>query len=137
VRESRQILARLSKTDGLALVICNHLRDAISIQESWLRSGTKVFRYEDMRSCQQDGFREIFEFCGLDIDEGRRRRIVSRNSFERKTWWRLGRGSARSHLRRGVVGDWKNHFCDRLKRLFKIHYGQHLISAGYETDDSW
>src|SRR5690349_17441391 len=35
VRASREILRRLSKTDGIALVISNHLRDAVHIQHSW------------------------------------------------------------------------------------------------------
>jgi lipopolysaccharide transport system ATP-binding protein len=137
VKESREILTRLSKADGLALVICNHLCDAVAIQESWLKSGAKIFRYEDLRLRQQECFRELFEFCELDVPERRRKRIVDHNSFEHRTWWRLGRQSLRSHLRKGEPGDWKNHFCERLRRLFKIHYGRTLISAGYELDESW
>jgi hypothetical protein len=137
ITESREILGRLSKTDGLALLICNHLRDAIAIQESWLRSGAKIFRYEDLRLRQQECFGELFAYCELDVPERRRRKIVDRNAFERKTWWRFGRESARSHLRKGAPGDWKNHFCERLRRLFKIHYAQMLIKAGYERDDCW
>jgi lipopolysaccharide transport system ATP-binding protein len=137
VKESREILSRLTKTDGLALVICNHLRDAVAIQESWLRSGAKIFRYEDLRLRQQESFRDLFEFCELDVSERRRRKIVDRNSFERRTWWRFDRESLGSHLRKGQPGDWKNHFCERLKRLFKVHYGQILISGGYERDESW
>ena len=137
VKESREILSRLSKTDGLALVICNHLRDAVAIQESWLKSGLKIFRYEDLRLRQQESFAELFDYCQLDVPERRRRRIVDRNSFERRTWWRFGRQSLRSHLRKGAPGDWKNHFCERLRRLFKFHYGQVLIDAGYELDRCW
>jgi lipopolysaccharide transport system ATP-binding protein len=137
VKESREILSRLSKTDGLALVICNHLRDAVAIQESWLRSGMKIFRYEDLRSRQHEAFSQLFDYCGLDVPERQRRQIVDRNSFERRTWWRFGWESVRSHLRKGIAGDWKNHFCERLKRLFKVHYGRVLIDAGYEYDDVW
>ena len=137
VKESRDILTRLNKTDGLALVICNHLRDAVAIQSSWIHSGSRVFRYEDLRADQQGGFHRLFDYCGLEVPDAQRRKIVARNSFERKTWWRRGRENPKSHLRKGAPGDWKNHFCDRLKKLFKIHYSDVLIEAGYEADDAW
>ena len=137
VKISRDILQRLSKEDGLALLICNHLRGAIDIQTSWLRSGSRVFRYEDLRSNQQEAFSQLFDHCGLDIPERRRQKIVSHNSFERRTWWRRGRENPRSHLRKAAVGDWKNHFCERLKKLFKIYYNDVLIEGGYEVNDDW
>jgi lipopolysaccharide transport system ATP-binding protein len=137
VKESRAILSRLSKVDGLALVICNHLRDAVSIQQSWLNAGAKIFRYEDLRLRAQESFAELFDYCELDVPERLRRKIVDRHRFERRTWWRFGCQSIRSHLRKAAPGDWKNHFCERLKRLFKIHYGQILITAGYERDECW
>jgi len=137
VKASREILQRLSKTDGLALVISNHLRDGVAIQQSWVESGARVFKYEDLRKNQYEEFGKLLNFCGLDLPEARRRRIVARNSFERKTWWRRGRENVRSHLRKGAAGDWRNHFCDRLKKLFKTHYQQLLITTGYESDDAW
>jgi lipopolysaccharide transport system ATP-binding protein len=137
VGDSRTILKRLNKTDGLALVISNHLRDAVAIQESWLSSGARIFRYEDLRADQQGEFARMLEYCGINVPESRRRAIVARNSFERKTWWRFGRESVKSHLRKGTAGDWKNHFCPRLKKLFKNLYGQTLIQAGYEKDLEW
>ena len=40
-------------------------------------------------------------------------------------------------FRKGVIGDWKNHFNDEHKIMFKKIAGQHLISMGYETDFNW
>jgi hypothetical protein len=139
VADSRAILQRLDKTDGLALVISNHLRDAVAIQQSWFDApgGTKIFRYEDLRADQHGEFGRMLEFCGLDVPVDRQKAIVARNSFERKTWWRFGRENVKSHLRKGMPGDWKNHLCPRLKKLFKLHYGRILIQAGYEKDESW
>ncbi len=137
VGDSRVILKRLNKADGLALVVSNHLRDAAAIQQSWLNSGARIFRYEDLRSNQQDEFGRLMDFCGLGLSESRRRAIVARNSFERKTWWRFGRERVKSHLRKGVAGDWKNHLCPRLKKLFKHLYGDLLIETGYERDSDW
>jgi lipopolysaccharide transport system ATP-binding protein len=137
VGETRAILGRLDKTEGLALIISNHLRDAIDIQTSWIETGVRVFKYEDLRADQQGEFGKLLEFCRIDLPEKRRRAIIARNSFERKTWWRFGRENVKSHLRKGVSGDWKNHFCPRLKKLFKDLYGEVLIRSGYEGGSGW
>ena len=52
----------------------------------------------------------MLEFSGIELPARRRESIVRRNSFARRTWFRFGRESLRSHLRKGVAGDWKNHF---------------------------
>ena len=137
VKESRELLQRLSKTDGLALMICNHLYDAIRIQRSWLAAGARVFRYEELLAEPDRTFGEIFDWCHIDLPARRRQAIVRRNSFSRKTWWRFGREDVKSHLRKGQSGDWRNHLCDRLTRLFKLHHGEDLIRAHYATNNDW
>ena len=137
VGESRRLLKRLDKVDGLALVISNHLYGVIEIQRSWIEAGAKVFRYEDLLATPYETFGQVFGYCGIDLPARKMRRIVDRNSFARRTWWRFGRESVRSHLRKGIAGDWRNHFCDRLTKLFKVHHGKALALAGYEKDDSW
>jgi len=137
VKEPREVLSRLSKDDGLAMIIASHLRTAVWIQQTWLESGVKVFRYEDFRQRQYETFDELFDYCAIHLPERKRRRIIDKNSFERKTWWRFGFESWRSHLRKGQAGDWKNHFNERHKQLFKSHYGDILVRAGYETDNNW
>lgn len=137
VSRTRQMLRGLGKREGMALVFNDYVRDLVEIQRSWLESGSKVFRYEDLLADQYGVFRQIFAHCGIDISDDRLRKIVSRFSFRRCTWWRLGRENARSHLRKGVVGDWKNHFDSELKRYFKTLYGDALIRAGYEKNLEW
>jgi hypothetical protein len=137
VLESRQELSRLNKSEGLALMICRHMQEVIRIQRQWIDAGVPVFRYEDLRANQQGEFEKIFAYCGLDVSTWRRRRIVRRHSFIRRTWWRLGKENVHSYLRKGAVGDWRRHFDDDVKRLFKTHFGETLIGAGYEPDDEW
>ncbi|MGH2791071.1 MAG: sulfotransferase domain-containing protein [Actinomycetota bacterium] len=42
-----------------------------------------------------------------------------------------------STFRRGVIGDWRNHFSDRHKDAFKEVAGEGLIELGYESDHDW
>ena len=40
-------------------------------------------------------------------------------------------------FRKGLIGDWKNHFTEEHKRLFKETAGEALIEMGYEKDYNW
>lgn len=42
-----------------------------------------------------------------------------------------------SHYRKGIPGDWKNHFTSEHKAYFKREYNDLLIKLGYEKDDKW
>jgi len=137
VQESRDELRAMKKTDGLAQMIGKHLQEVAQIQREWITAGARIFRYEDLVANEQETFKQIFEFCQLRTPALRRRWIVFRHNFKVLTLGRLGRENAKSHLRKGMSGDWKNHFDDDLKRLFKAQYGETLALAGYEKDDSW
>jgi hypothetical protein len=137
VQESRAELRDLSKPEGLALIIGKHMRGVMDIQREWLAAGVPIFRYEDLWADQQAEFARIFDFCKLDVSPLRRRYLVQRQSFTLRTFWRFGRPNPKSHFRQGAPGDWKNHFCDDVKSLFKSAYGETLAEAGYEKNDRW
>ena len=42
-----------------------------------------------------------------------------------------------AHARKGIAGDWRNYFSDRVKQSFKTRYGGLLVATGYEQDLSW
>jgi len=69
---------------------------------------------------------------GVDVE-----RIVDRHSFERVAGRRPGTEVRDSFLRKGVVGDWVNHFSPDARRAFARHAGDTLIRLGYEPDDAW
>lgn len=50
-----------------------------------------------------------------------------------------GRGEedATSHYRKGLAGDWRNHFSDRHVDHFKARYNDLLIKTGYEPSADW
>lgn len=65
-------------------------------------------------------------------------RIVDRKSFRRLSGGRAkGQENLKSHYRKGVPGDWANHFDSDLTALFKERHGELLIRLGYETDLHW
>jgi hypothetical protein len=64
--------------------------------------------------------------------------IVRKNSFDNLSGGRdKGEENVESHYRKGVPGDWVNHFTAEHKRVFKERFNDVLIQTGYEDDDAW
>jgi hypothetical protein len=63
---------------------------------------------------------------------------VWRNRFQARTSGRKqGQESASSHYRKGLPGDWRNHFEPEHKRFFKEKYPGLLTYLGYEKSEDW
>jgi hypothetical protein len=64
--------------------------------------------------------------------------IVWEHDFKKKTGGReQGAEDRGSHYRKGVPGDWRNHFTERHVRYFKERYNDLLLLYGYESGDDW
>jgi len=64
--------------------------------------------------------------------------IVWRNRFEAQSRGRSrGNEDVSKHYRKGESGDWKAHFTDRHKELFKELYAGLVPDLGYEDSDNW
>ncbi|MEO0975506.1 MAG: sulfotransferase domain-containing protein, partial [Pseudomonadota bacterium] len=63
--------------------------------------------------------------------------IVTKSSFEFRTGRQRGEEAKGRFDRKGVAGDWVNHFSDEDKARFKAIAGDLLITLGYEKDDDW
>lgn len=48
-----------------------------------------------------------------------------------------GQEDKKSHFRKGVAGDWKNHFTPKATDVFKERFGDKLIQLGYESNNDW
>ncbi len=130
-----------SEEDGILYVIEERGRASANIQNSWLnarRLGNVHFlRYEDLIANEQQEFARIIKFCEIDVPEKKLSEIVENNSFNKRAGRKPGEEDVSSHYRKGVSGDWKNHFTDRIKAEFKMKFGQLLIDTGYEKDLNW
>lgn len=72
------------------------------------------------------------------ISPARLQTIVDANQFTKLAGGREpGQEDVKSHYRKGVAGDWRNHFNEEHIALFKENFNDLLIRLGYETDDRW
>jgi hypothetical protein len=137
VADFRSQLANLDKDQGLQFLIRERLQGISALQSSWLNYGELVYRYEDMIADEQRVFAEICEHCQMGVSEELRTSVVAANSFERATGRKPGQEDVGAHRRKGIRGDWQNHFSTETKALFKERFGEHLIRTGYETTLDW
>lgn len=95
-------------------------------------------RYEDLRRDAPGELRRVVrELTGRRLDVEEAAAIADEFSFERQSGRRSGKEDKKSFLRKGVVGDWKEHFSQEAREVFDRHAGRELILLGYEKNHEW
>ncbi len=100
--------------------------------------GLKLLRYEALRSDPNAAFAALVEaMTDSPADEEQVASSIERFSFERLAGRSPNSENSNSYLRKGVIGDWRNHFSREAARMFDKHFGNALIQCGYESDHDW
>lgn len=100
----------------------------------WEEHDCCVVRFGDLigprgggsRERQVAAIRRLATHLGVELQDRDVNRVLERAFFAKSTTFR-----------RGVIGDWKNHFAEPHKAAFKEVAGQLLIDLGYEKDVDW
>ncbi|HKJ59794.1 MAG TPA: sulfotransferase domain-containing protein [Halobacteriales archaeon] len=94
----------------------------------------QLLRFEDLvgtqgggsRTAQMDAVRAIAGHLDVELDE-RRVESIAAGTFS----------TGSSTFRKGLIGDWRNHFTDAHVTAFKDEVGDELQELGYETNADW
>jgi lipopolysaccharide transport system ATP-binding protein len=136
--ELRAVLQTLDEEEGMLYALEHCMPGCARIQLSWLDADVPVLRYEDLI---RDDVRLLSELLidrfGMPIPRQRLTQAIEAARFESMSGRRRGAENIESHMRKGVAGDWRNHFTERVKKAFKARYGGLLAATGYERDLSW
>jgi hypothetical protein len=90
-------------------------------------------RYEDLIVNVEDTLAPAFEqLTGVPTDREYLRLAASRFEFNRMAGQRTGGVSLGPYMRKGVSGDWRNHFSEEASRVFDEQAGETLRRLGYE-----
>jgi tetratricopeptide (TPR) repeat protein len=134
-RDTGQVLADLMRTNFPVL---------FAQTSQWLAlpdDRVLRFSFEEMKRDVPGLVRRIVDFLGLAVAPGRIETLCDEHSFERVAGRARGAAGATVRtgymLRKGVAGDWRNHFDEELAALFVQHCGRFLIEWGYERDHAW
>ena len=136
--QRRAALQSLSEEDGL----CSTIQEGQPIADiirSWLGAEDPLIRYEDLL-CDDEAIltKVLIDHCRLPVERAWLAKVVRDSRFEKLSGGRQrGQEDIAAPKRKGVVGDWRNHFTDRVKDTFKRQFGDLLVAAGYERGDNW
>ena len=140
--ERRARLEAVPKSEGLLLELENRQYEFRAMLEwDYHQPNVLELRMEDATTAAADEVPKIMEFLGLGERNGltskRLRRIVADNEFNVLAGRPPGEEDVKDHYRKGVSGDWVNHFEAEHVDYFKQRHGELLIKLGYEQDDNW
>jgi hypothetical protein len=153
--ERRERLRMMTKEEGLLDELGRPF--VFRCMATWDYSLPNVLelKMEQLTREPYEGFCRVFAFLGLlegsrDTPGGyeyphhrkltlsRLRAILVENDFAVKADGRKpGEEDVQSHYRKGVPGDWRNHFTDRHTEYVKKHLNGLLVKLGYERDENW
>lgn len=136
----RQSLLELSEEDGIQFELENEGAATIRAMGGW-RFGNPDFievKYEELIAKEEEEFERIFNHYGFNRSVMKQALEVTKNcSFCSVAGRALGEEDRKSFLRKGLPGDWKNHFTAMHKGRFKELFPNVLQQLGYETDGHW
>jgi hypothetical protein len=145
--EQRERLKSLSKDEGLLMTIefLKHLKVEkfeLNLFESmynwdYFLPNVMEIKFEDLIYKSDDKFIKIFKFLGI-FDEFKIIEALREHDFSILSGGRSrGQEDLASHYRKGVPGDWKNHFKEEHIQTFKSNYNDLLVKLGYEKSTDW
>lgn len=142
LQAQRKNLQRLSLDEGLVSTM-QFLMPTLNDLKRWERGHLSILelQFEDLLENPQTFFKKAFYHLKL-IDSTEESKflddLVSQNNFENLSKGRNhGEEDVTSHYRKGIAGDWKNHFKAQHKDFFKEHFQEILTKFDYEVDDNW
>ncbi len=130
----RNALNELSEEDGLILLAEKWLPASASIHASWLRSDQKIVWYEDLLANDVEILGDALRRdCRIDVPASLVRQAIVDNRFENLSAGRArGSEAIYDHERKGIAGDWENHFTAKVSVRFEELYGPLLDRGGAE-----
>ena len=109
--------------------------------EGWARADPGAvthLSYEDLRrDCAGTLGRALEALTGEPIDAWGLETAVEKMSMKRQTGRDPGQEDGRQHIRKGIIGDWRNYFSREAAEIFDHLAGETLVRLGYEPDRGW
>jgi len=105
----------------------------------WLNKPDVIcIKYEDLLTNGSETLKYICDnISDKNIDISRTNTVIDLYSFKNMTKRKAGEEDRSSFLRKGISGDWKNHFNKEAVNIFNHYAGDTLIKLGYENNTDW
>lgn len=144
VSELRDDFLRLTPADRLFAQVALFVPRLPSFK-SWLpmgwgaceKEGVYVTSYERFVADTEAEMKAIVDFLGWRFPSDVLARSVDDLSFERRSGRERGTADPFSHYRKGIPGDWANHFTFAAGYAFEAACTRLLAESGYDPDPKW
>jgi hypothetical protein len=138
IERIRGDLASLSEADGLLYSI-DFLADygLFAAQRSWASASARdpnvlLVRHEDLTApTNLPSVAQMFDHCDIRMPQTVLEELLDAYSFEKLSGRKPGQEDPSAHYRKGVPGDWRNHFNDRIQLRFSELTGDLLYLWNY------
>jgi sulfotransferase family protein len=149
--EHREKLKQVSLEDGLYIEMDMRKKQFDKLFNwQYPHSNILELKMEDMIINSESVFKDVFVFLGLmnenlenissekSISVKQLESIIDNQRFDKKSGGRKqGEENLKNHYRKGISGDWENHFSPGHVEYFKSRYNDLLLKLGYERDEDW
>lgn len=136
ILQLRDELKNMSLADGLRHTI-DDSQAIYDILESWSNQrhnpAVRLVRYEDLTgAASKQTWTAVFEHCGIQMPQAPLSALLTDYSFEKMSGGRAPGDENASHkYRKGMAGDWVNHFNDATLKHFEERFGGLIQKLGY------
>ena len=108
------------------------------VADWWGRPGVSQVSYEGLLADPETELRRVVhELTGADPGSAVVAAAVRRYAFQHASGRAAGTEDRSSFLRKGVAGDWRNHFTREAGEVFDHYAGEQLVELGYADDHTW
>lgn len=108
------------------------------IRENLNDAKLKVIKYVDLLTNTKKEIETVYEFVNVNANPELVSKVMDETKFENLSGGRPpGSEDADSYFRKGIAGDWVNHFNDQEKSILRDIISDELIYWGYEDNDRW
>ena len=140
ILKHRKILQKTDFKGGLKYTIdVLQERGVFEAQRSWMiqepTENVKVFRFEDLTNNSLIFLERLFEFLQVEIQGNDVKALDKRYHFKKlsRSKPEMKYSGKTDHYRKGISGDWKNHFDGDVKDYFDQVSGELIEILGYSS----
>jgi hypothetical protein len=109
----------------------------VHVRDWWGRPGVGHVSFEGLHEDPVTEMMKALTDAGAEPDQDLVELAVRRHDFSRSAGRAAGQEDRGSFRRKGVSGDWRNHFTPEAGEVFDSYAGDALVELGYETDRDW
>ena len=134
--EWRERLSQVEVREGIYQLICEGKFPYMNQLCKWTNvissdDSAYILKYEDLLLDFRTHINDVMHWLNIDLSNKEIEYIFEKTNFETKTNRFAGIEDQKSHFRKGISGDHKRFFDEKLRKVFDQRYDRAMIILGY------